>query len=99
MEARSVELEVVAPRRFYSGHDDKDLFASVNNALGEFVHTKTEGKLSMSLSALAFPESFVEVPFEVGKDVKEKCTTEELTDEGRVVRDAFAGLTPVWPFS
>ena len=97
MEARSVELEVVAPRRFYSGHDEKERFARVNNALSEFVHSKTEGKLSMSLSALAFPKSFVEVPFEEGKDVKEKCSTEELTDEGRVVRDAFAGLAPVWP--
>ena len=50
----------------------------------------------MSSSALAFSEEFDRIPFENGQDVREKRFTEELTDEGRMVRDAFAGLTPVW---
>ena len=50
----------------------------------------------MSLNAFAFPEEFNQVPFKYGQDVKEKCDTFELSDEGRIVRDAFAGLTPVW---
>ena len=50
----------------------------------------------MSLSALAFPEEFNQIPFKNGGDVKKKCFTEELTDEGRMVCDAFARLAPVW---
>lgn len=96
MDARHVALEVVAPRKFYVDYNEKDRFASVSKSLDQCARSKTDGKLSMSLNALAFPEEFNQVPFKNGQDVKEKCFTEELTDEGRRVRDAFAGLTPVW---
>ena len=96
MDARHVALEVVAPRKFFVDYNEKALFASVSKSLDQCAQSKTDGKLSMSLNALAFPEEFNQVPFKNGQDVKEKCFTEELTDEGRRVRDAFAGLTPVW---
>lgn len=99
MDANHVALEVVAPRQFYVDHDEKERFARVSKSLGEFARFKTNGALSVSLSALAFPEEFNQVPFKNGQDVKEKCFTEKLTDEGRLVRDAFAGLTPAWPNS
>ena len=49
-----------------------------------------------SSSALAFPEEFDRIPFENGQDVREKCDTNKLSDEGRMVRDAFARLAPAW---
>lgn len=99
MNVRRIALEVVGPRKFYSGYNEKDLFAQVSNSLDNFARSKTDGALSMSLRALAFPKEFEEVPFQNGQEVKEKCFTEELTIEGRMVRDAFEGLTPVWPNS
>ena len=99
MDANNVALEVVAPHRFYENYNEKDLFASVSKSLDQCAQSKTGGTLSMSLNAFAFPEEFNQVPFKNGQDVKEKCFTEELTDEGRLVRDAFEGLTSVWPNS
>lgn len=99
MDANHVALEVVAPRQFYSGHDEKKRFAYVSKSLDEFARSKIGEKFTMSLNALAFPAKFKQEfkqNFKSGQDVKEKCFTEELTDEGRMVRDAFAGLTPVW---
>ncbi len=99
MDAHQVNLEVVAPLRFYGGYDERDRYASVSKSLHEFARFKTDGALSMSLRALAFPKEFEEVPFQNGQEVKEKCFTEELTTEGRKVRVAFERLTPVWPNS
>ena len=99
MDAQSIELEVAAPRRFYRGDNLETLYARVSRTLDEFACCKTGGKLSMSLSALAFPKNFDEVPFAKGQDVYEKCYTEELSHEGRLVRDAFEGLAPAWPYS
>ena len=50
----------------------------------------------MSLDALALPEGF-RMPFANGKEVKEKCDTHRLTEEGWKVRDAFNNLAPAWP--
>lgn len=66
-------------------------------ALNELARSKTAGFLTMSLNALAFPEDFDQIPFRNGQDVWEKCSPSNLTDKARIVRDAFAGLTPVWP--
>ena len=96
MDANNIALEVVAPSFFYDGYHEKDRFASVSKSLDQFAQSKTEGKLSMSLNALAFPEEFNQVPFRNGQDVMEKCFTDKLTHEGRRVRNAFAGLTLVW---
>ncbi len=96
MAVHRIALEVVAPREFYRRDNLNNLYASVGNSVDEFARSKTGGTLSMSLNAFAFPEEFNQVPFKYGQDVKEKCDTFELSDEGRMVRDAFAGLTPVW---
>ena len=99
MDARKIALEVAAPRRFYSGHDEKQRFGDVSKSLDDFARSKTSGDLAMSLDALAFPAEFNQVPFADGQDVSEKCFTKELSHEGRMVRDAFEGLAPAWPDS
>ncbi|MCY3709371.1 MAG: hypothetical protein OXG26_10785 [Caldilineaceae bacterium] len=72
-----------------------DYLAKTSQSLDEFARSKTDGSLTMSLNGLAFPEEFNKIPFENGQDVRKKCSTKELSAEGRMVRDAFAGLTPV----
>ena len=94
MDARHVSLEVVAPRRFYNYHNEKDRFDRISKDLNEFASSKING-LSMSLDALAFPEGF-EIPFKDGDDVRKKCFNHQLPPEGQAVRDAFNNLTPVW---
>ena len=49
----------------------------------------------MSLDVLAFPEWFVSLPFTDGEEVRAECDTDELTEAGRKVRDAFDGLASV----
>ena len=100
MDANHVALEVVAPRQFYSGHDEKKRFACVSKSLDEFARSKIGEKFTMSLNALAFPAKFKQEfkqNFKSGQDVKEKCFTKQLSDEGRRVRDAFCRLDLVWP--
>ena len=97
LDARHVSLEVIAPRHFYHGYDEGARIARMSQTLDEFVGSKTGGTLSMSLNALAFPKEFDRIPFNDGKDVKQKCDTDQLTPEGQAVRDAFNHLTPVWP--
>ena len=99
MDAHSVALEVVAPSRFYVGHNEKDRFARFSRSLEDLASSKTGGTLSMSLNAFAFPEEFNQVPFNSGQHVKEKCLTEKLSSEGQMVRDAFSQLCPAWPRS
>lgn len=70
-----------------------------SRSLNEFARMKTDGLLSMSLNAFAFPEDFNRIPFSNGHEVRVKCDTLRLSEEGRMVRDAFAGLTPVRSFS
>ena len=99
MDVHRIALEVVAPREFYSDDNLNDLYANVSKSLNEFARSKTGGILSMSLNALAFPEEFNQIPFKNGQKVRRKCDTFELSDEGRMVRDAFDRLTPAWPDS
>ena len=95
MNVRHVSLEVVAPHSFC-----QDLIARINKPHSEFidngfVDSKING-LTMSLNVLAFPEGF-EIPFKDGDDVRKKCFTQQLTPEGRAVREAFTNLVQVWP--
>ena len=97
---RHVSLEVVAPRSFYCDHHDKkDFFVRMNKSLNQFAGSKINA-LSMSLNALAFPDDFpdkFDQMFKDGNDVETKCNTDQLTDEGQAVHDAFNNLTPAWP--
>ena len=51
----------------------------------------------MSLDALAFPEWFGRLAFSDGTEVRDSCDRPELTETGRKVVNAFAGLAPVYP--
>ncbi len=73
-----------------------DYISGVSQSLDEFARLKTEGSLSMSLNAYAFPEDFSRLPFHSGQEVRLKCDSLALTEEGRMVRDAFASLASVW---
>ena len=95
LNARHVSLEIIAPRHFYHGYDERARIARMSQTLDEFAGSKING-LSMSLNALAFPDEF-QMPFKNGGEVMAKCTS--LTPEGRAVRDAFNNLAPVWPTS
>lgn len=100
MNASHVALQVVAPRQYYISHDNEKDFADVGYSLEEFARTQIGGHFTMSLDAFSFPAEFkhaFEQDFKNGRDVKEKCFTKQLSDEGRRVKDAFGGLALVWP--
>ena len=108
MQARHVELDVVAPvvffapdnrtgllARIFAPDNRLRLFARFDKALAGFAEARSGGEWSMSLGALAFPGSFDHVPFADGRAVMDTCRTTTLTDESRAVRDAFDNMTPV----
>ena len=90
MRARHVSLEVVAPYEYYRE-------ACIDRMRDSLSFADSAG-LSMSLNAFAFPGNF-KPPFRNGREVKEKCGTSELTEQGRMVRDMFENLIPVWPLA
>ena len=100
MNVSRVSLEVVAPLSFC-----QDLITLINKSKrphgqfidNKFVDSKINGLL-MSLNVLAFPNWF-KIPFKDGANLKSKCYTAQLTDEGQAVHDAFDNLTPLWPQS
>ena len=99
MDARHVALEVVAPHQFFSRHDAEAHYASVSRTLSQFARSQIGGQFEISLRALSFPAEFkqeFERVFKSGKDVKEKCSTYELSDAGLMVREAFQRLSPAW---
>ena len=95
MRPRHVSLEVVAPDSYYAQHDQQQLISQISQSLHDFASSKTGGKLSMSVDALAFSEWF-RIPFVNGKEVKAECSSSSLTSAGQKVRDAFKALRPVW---
>ncbi len=96
MEARHISLEVVAPSFYYHGNYDlAGVVARMRQSLDKFdVGSRIDG-LTMSLNVLAFPANFNELPFKNGEEVRLKCDTDNLTREGRIIRDAFNGLVSV----
>ena len=94
MHVRHVGLELVAPCTYFSPGSWPDLFARLDKALAGFVQARSGNAWSMSLQSLSFPRDFRRVPFADGRDVNAKCRTRTLTDEGRIIRDAFSGLVP-----
>ncbi len=95
MRARHVELSVVGPAVFFEGDHGPRLFVPVDKALAGFAKARSGGVWSMSLGALAFPDSFDRVPFVDGQAVRDGCRMTTLTKECRAVRDAFDNMTPV----
>ena len=98
MNALHVSLEVVAPQSFYIDyvrhhgyHNLQNIFEQMSKSLDKFCGSKIVG-LSMSLDALAFSEDFKWIPFKTGEDVRRKCNTYKLTEDGRKIRDEFEKL-------
>lgn len=93
MEAGHVSLEVIAPRRFYSGHDEADRVVRMQAYIDKFCRSRMD-RVSMSVSALAFPGNLPTL--ENGREVKKLFGAGDLTDAGKRLREAFHDLTPVW---
>ena len=92
-----VGLEVVGPRAFFEVDPQSELlFVAIGRALSGFARERSSGAWSMSLEARAFPEEFDRVPFDDGGAVHAEFRTGTLTSRGRMVRDAFYRLEPVW---
>ncbi len=96
MDANHIALSVIAPKIYYDGFDGKDLVARTGARLGAFAKEKTDGHLSMSLHALAFPDWFSQLPFKNGGEATKHCDRDDLTNEARRIRDAFLELTTLW---
>lgn len=92
MNARQVALGVVAPTAYYRGFAGEALLARAGARLAAFAGGKTDGALSMTLHACAFPAHF-QLPFGNGEDARQHCDRDDLTHEAQTIRDAFANLT------
>ena len=96
MHARQVSLQVVAPAP-YSNSILPDCLARARDKLKKFdIGSRIEG-VSMSLDVLAFPEGFDRLPFSNGAEVSASCNRQDLTEEGRAIRDAFNNLISIYP--
>ena len=94
MHVRNIVLQVVGPRAFFRAPSWPQLFTSLGRAVESFAEERSGGAWSMSLQAYTFPEEFTSVPFLDGKSVQSGCRTGSLTNEGRMIRDAFLRLAP-----
>ena len=95
MSAVHVALRVVAPARDYDDKDLRDCLFRARQSLGRVPRRLGLPGLSMSLDALAFPEWFGRPPFTNGATVRDSCDRLELTEDGRIIVDAFNGLASV----
>ena len=96
MSAMHVALRVAAPARYYADESLRDCLFRARDGLGSLPGRTGLSGLSMSLDALAFPEWFDGVPFADGAEARDSCDTPELTEKGRIIVDAFDGLTSVY---
>lgn len=95
MDAHHIELCVAAPMRYYRGCTDKPLRQALDSLRAFDVGSRIPG-LSMSLDVLALPKHFDRLPFSSGTEVSRECDQRQITDSGRLVRDAFDGLQSVF---
>ena len=96
MDARCINLEIVAPARFYGDSDRSDSVAEMNECLDVLVRSKIGDALSIYLDVMAYPPDFDQIPFASGEQAKAACDRPDLTRDGRRIRDAFGSLSPVW---
>lgn len=96
MHARHVSLQVAAPAP-YSNSVPLDCLSQAREGLKKFETELGIEAVSMSLDVLALPEWFDDLPFSNGAEVSATCNRKDLTEEGRAIRDAFDGLTSVYP--
>ena len=95
MSAIHVALRVAAPIRDYRDYGLRDCLFRARESLGRVLGRTELSGLSMSLDALAFPKWFDHLPFTDGAEVRDSCDRPELTEEGRIIVDAFDGLASV----
>lgn len=95
MSALHVALRVVAPAGDYGDKDLRDCLFRARQSLGRVPGRTRLPGLSMSLDALAFPAWFDHLPFANGATVRDSCDRPELTEDGRIIVDAFNGLASV----
>ena len=95
MSAMHVALRVAAPIRDYRDDGLRDCLFRAQESLGRVPGRTGLAGLSMSLDVLAFPEWFDHLPFTDGAEVRDSCDRPELTEEGRIIVDAFDGLALV----
>ena len=95
MSAVHVALRVVAPARDFHDKDLRNCLFRARQSFGRVPGRTGLPGLSMSLDALAFPEWFDRLPFTNGATVRESCDRPELTEDGRIIVDAFNGLASV----
>lgn len=96
MSATHVALRVAAPARYYADESYRDGIIRARNGFARVPGRTGLSELSMSLDALAFPESFDPLPFTDGAEVRDSCNRPELSERGRKIVDAFNGLTSVY---
>ena len=94
MHVRKIALQVVGPRVFFRETSWPQLFTSLGRSVESFAEERSGGAWSMSLQACTFPKEFTRVPFLDGRAAKTGCRTGPLTNEGRMIRDAFLRLAP-----
>ena len=93
MDARHVSLQVVAPADYCRATGLPDRLARARDGLRRFdIGSRVDG-LSMSLDVLAFPDRF-DLPFVNGDEVRASCDRGELTEAGRMIRNAFRAARP-----
>ena len=97
MSAEHVALRVFAPARYYADDGLRDCLSRGRESLKPISGYPKMRGLSMSLDALAFPAWFDRLPFSDGAEVRIACDRQQLTDPGREIVDAFAGLSSVLP--
>lgn len=97
MSATHVALRIAAPSPYYAEDGFMDCLSRARVGLRSIGDEPGARGLSMSLDALAFPEWFDRLPFSDGAEVRNACDRPELTEKGRMVIDAFDGLTSVCP--
>lgn len=95
MSAMHVALRVAAPTRDYPDKDLRDCLFRARKSLDRVPGRTGLPGLSMSLDALAFPEWFDRLPFTNSAELRNSCDRAELTEEGRIIVDAFNGLASV----
>ena len=97
MDACDISLQVAAPAHYYTDSGLRYCLSRARENLARFdIGSRIDG-LSMSVDVLALPEWFDSLPFAKGEEVRAECDTDELTEAGRKVCDAFDGLTSVYP--
>lgn len=97
MKLRHIDLEVVAPSKFYAGHDLSWLECKLCHAIKIFSLYKTRGELSMGFKILALPQDFDKFPFENEAKARDACKSDPPTQAAHRVCKAFENLSPpIW---